>query len=491
MRSRPPWWALWAWGARLLVGWRYKRTLAEAAALSQRAALPPPADGRNQRLDGLIRQCRHQRASLQAACEEETQRRAALGEEDRIHRARKLQCRQELEHAERRLASFLDQRRARFAAKVRALTDARARATALESLQVELESVPADVEIIDVGSAHHALDLQRMWELVDREADGCAIAGELPRQALRLFGGALGSASPDRLAVRLRRARVLRATRHAAEACKVARQAVEAESARAVEETRRRVERLHKQREADARTLEDEFSRVQAEVKGRAAAALSQAALHIEWALARLQASWLAAVRGADTLARLRSTLASVETEAPEALATAEADARALLISSLSGIFAELVRSLPRAGAGDSEVALPSWDELEISIFPSDPRRALRVAPSRFGAHLQALATTRTACEQALRERLDHLCRQAAANLLNLEPQAASQLQGAVNAVALAVHQARERSYQRELEGVRAAADALARQGRDERLAELAILASALETHERALVKGL
>jgi hypothetical protein len=495
VRSRPPWWALWAWVARVLVGWRYKRTLAEAETLSQRAALLHPggaeADGRSKKLAELMRGCLRQRDSLRAAYEEEAQRRSALEDEERRCRARMLECNEELERAEGQLASFVAGRRARFAEHVRALTDANARATELESLQVELESVPPDVEIVDVGSAHHALDLQRVWELVDREADGCAIVGELPRQALRLFGGALRSASPDLLAVRLRRARVLRATRHAAEACKVARQSIEAAGARAVEETRRRVESLHKQREADARRLEDELLRVQAEVKGRAASALSQAVNHIEWALDRLQASWLAGVRDADSLARLRASLASVETEASEALETAAVDARALLVSTLSGIVAELVRALAREGSCDPQVALPNWDELEIAIFPSDLRRALRVAPSRFGAHLQALETTRAACEDALRERLDRLRRQAVASLMNLEPQTATHLQGAVTAVALALHQARERGYQQELEGVRAAAATGVKDNRAELLAEIAEIAARLEEHERELAAGL
>jgi hypothetical protein len=493
MRSRPPWWALWAWAARLLVGWRYKRTLAEAAALSQRATLLPPehADAKDPTLAELIRGCRHQRDSLRAAYAEEAQRRAALEEEARLHRARLIECRDELARAEKSLAAFVDRRRIHFAEKVRELTDARARAADLESIQVELESVPPDVEIVDVGSADHALDLQRMWELVDREADGCAIVGELPRQAQRLFGGVLRSASPDLLAVRLRRARVLRATRHAAEACKAARQSVETAGARALEDTRRRVEALHKQREADARRLEDALLRVRAEVKERAASALSQAVHHVEWALDALQSRWLDAVRGADTLARLRANLAGVETEASDALATAAADARALLNSTLSGIAAELVGSLTRDDAQAPEVPRPSWGELEVAPFPSDLRRALRVAPSRLGAHLQALATTRAASEEALRERLEHLRRRAVASLLNLEPQTATQLDGAVTAIALALHQARERRYQRELDEVRAAADARAREHRVELLARLATTAANLEAHEHELESGL
>ena len=497
LRERPPWWAFWLWIARVFASRRYRNALASVAALRDRASRlhdhRDRAEARFQDLDEALEACERRRAMARATCEKEERRVAELEGEARAHRGRVRECEQALRRAEERLTAFLEDRRERFVQRVRALTDARADAGQVESLQVELPSLPAYVEVLDVGGTSHALDLQRAWELVDREADGCAIAGGVPRQARLLFGGAIRTATPDVLVARLRRGRALRALRQAAEACRGARQSLEAASARAAEQTRRRIEVLRRDRDAGERRLEGELVRLQAQVKGRAASALVQAGNHIEWELERLSTRWLGDVRRSESLAALRSTLASVEAEAAESMPAIAADARALLVSGLSGILAELTVALAGQRSDPPALSPPgtSFSELEFAPFPDDPARALSVAPPRLSAHLQAFATTRAGCERTLASRLAELRRCAAAALLHLEPQTATHLANALDDVARALYAAHERGYQRAIDEVRAEADAGASASRDELRAEITALARGLEQHEGELVGGL
>ena len=187
LRSRPAWWALWSWIARLVVivivarAYRAYRKVArklndaEGDVAARRLETSRAAD-----------RCREAEVQLAAANGPVEQARKALADMQHIHDGAERR-REELEREAERRRDDVDrareERRQRFASEVRSLTDPGARGKEVDEIEIEFPArlLPDDVAIIDAaGATSENIALRdRAWRIIREQADGCIVVSEL------------------------------------------------------------------------------------------------------------------------------------------------------------------------------------------------------------------------------------------------------------------------------------------------------------------------